>query len=223
MSNLFKSSIGRKIVMSLSGLFLIVFLLVHLVANLMIFGGEESYNAMTKFMGSPVVVTMVPVLALGFIVHIAYAFCLTLKNRSARPVNYKVQDLSKSSTWESRNMFVLGLIVFGVLALHLYDFWAKMQLPEIMGQHGHPNPFELVVEKFTNPVMVVIYLVWICALWFHLRHGFWSAFQSVGLNNQIWIKRWKCLAKLYAMVVAVGFAIIPLYVYVVKVLLMCSK
>lgn len=223
MSNLFTSSIGRKLVMSLSGLFLILFLLVHLVANLMIFGGQESYNAMTEFMGSPVVVTMVPVLALGFIIHIAYAFILTLKNRSARPVEYKVQDLSKSSTWESRNMFVLGLIVFGILALHLYDFWAKMQLPELLGQHGHENPFQLVVEKFTNPVMVAIYLAWIVALWFHLRHGFWSAFQSVGLNNQKWIKRWRCAAKIYAMVVAVGFAIIPLYVYFITVLRICTK
>lgn len=223
MSNLFTSSIGRKLVMSLSGLFLILFMLVHVVANLMIFGGAESYNAMTEFMGSPVIVVMVPVLALGFIVHILYAFILTLQNRSARPVEYKVQNLSKSSTWESRNMFVLGLIVFGILALHLYDFWAKMQLPELLGEHGHPNPYQLVVEKFMNPIMVVIYVVWIIALWFHLRHGFWSAFHTVGLSNQKWIKRWKCAAKIYAMVVAVGFAIIPLYIYFVKILFVCSK
>lgn len=223
MSNLFTSSIERKLVMSLSGLFLIAFLLVHVVANLMIFGGQEAYNSMVEFMGSPIIVIMVPVLALGFVIHIVYAFILTLKNRTARPINYDVQDLKKSSTWESRNMFVLGLIVLGALAIHLYDFWAQMQLPELLGEHGHPNPYQLVVEKFTNPIMVVIYLVWICALWFHLRHGFWSAFQSVGLNNQIWIKRWKCVAKLYAMVVAIGFAIIPLYVFFMTVMVCCSK
>lgn len=215
MSNLFCSSIGKKLVMSLSGLFLIIFLLVHLVANLMIFGGREAYNAMCHFMDSnPLIRIMVPILALGFIIHIVYAFALTLYNRGARPVNYAVQDLKKSSTWASRNMFVLGLIVFGVLVLHLSDFWAEMQLQTLLGNHeGLIEPYELLITKFSNPIFVAIYVVWIVALWFHLTHGFWSAFQTVGLSNQIWIKRWKCLAGIYALVVAAGFIIIPLYVF----------
>ncbi|MFI3314974.1 MAG: succinate dehydrogenase cytochrome b subunit [Rikenellaceae bacterium] len=215
MSNLFNSSIGKKLVMSISGLFLIVFILVHLVANLMIFGGEESYNLMCEFMDTnPLIKIMVPVLAAGFLVHIIYAFVVTLRNRGARPVNYAVQDLSKSSTWESRNMFVLGLIVLGVIFIHLWDFWSQMQLQHFIGGHATENPYELVVSKLSNPIFAIIYIVWIWALWFHLRHGFWSAFQTIGLNNQVWIQRWKCLAKLYALFIAVGFTAVVIYALV---------
>ena len=212
MSKLLCSSIGKKLVMSLSGLFLIVFLVIHLIANLMMFGGEESYNAMAHFMDTnPLIMIMVPVLAAGFIIHIAYAFTLTLKNRSARPVGYDKQDLSKSSTWESRNMFILGLVVLGVLFFHLWDFWAKMQLQHFIGGVTAENPYELVMTSLSNPIFAAVYIAWIWALWFHLRHGFWSAFQTIGLNNQRWIKRWKCVAAIYAIVIALGYTSMPLY------------
>lgn len=215
MSNIFSSSIGKKIVMSLSGLFLIVFLLVHLVANLFVFGGAEVYNEVCHFMDTnPIIKIMIPVLALGFAIHIIYASILTLHNLKARPVRYAVKDLKGASTWSSRNMFVLGVIVLGVLALHLTDFWANMQLQTlILGNEMEVMPYDLVISKFTNPIFVAIYAIWIVALWFHLTHGFWSAFQSIGLCNQIWIKRWKCLASVYAFVVALGFISIPLYVF----------
>lgn len=215
MSNIFSSSIGKKIVMSLSGLFLIVFLLVHVVTNLLVLAGPEVYDAACHFMDTnPVIRLMVPVLALGFVIHILYACIVTLHNMKARPVRYAVKDLKGSSTWASRNMFILGIIVFGVLVLHLTDFWAHMQLQTlILGNEMTTTPFELVVNKFSNPLFVVIYIVWLIALWFHLTHGFWSAFQSVGLCNQIWIKRWKCLANLYATAVVGGFIIVPLYVF----------
>lgn len=214
MSNLFSSSIGKKLVMSLSGLFLIVFLLMHMVLNLTAFGGAESYNAMCHFMDTNILIQiMVPVLALGFIIHILYAFIVTLNNRGARPVRYKKQDLSKSSEWESRNMFILGLIVIAFLGVHLFDFWAKMQLQHFIGGVASENPFELVQLSFTNPVIAIIYLVGVWAVWFHLRHGFWSAFQTVGLNNQIWIKRWKCFANLYAWVIALGYSAVVVFVF----------
>lgn len=212
MSNIFSSSIGKKLVMSLSGFFLVIFMLVHLTANAFIFVGADAFNAACHFMS--LLTPIVPVLAAGFVFHITYAFILTLKNNNARPVKYKQHVQGKCSTWESRNMFVLGIIVFGVLILHLTDFWAKMQLLEIMGEELPVQPYDLVVEKFTNPLFSVIYIVWIIALWFHLRHGFWSAFQSVGLTNQIWIKRWKCLAKLYALLIAVGFGAIPIFIMI---------
>ncbi len=212
MSNIFSSSIGKKLLMSLSGLFLVIFLLVHLTANSCIFFGEDAFNtacAVMSYMGP-----IVPILAAGFLVHIAYAFILTLKNNNARPVKYKRHEQSNTSTWESRNMFVLGLIVFGILIMHLSDFWAKMQLVEWMGGHVD-NPYEIVKAKLTNPIFAAIYIVWVIALWFHLRHGFWSAFQSVGLSNQIWIKRWKCVAKVYAALVAIVFIAIPIF-FIVK-------
>ena len=177
--------------MSLSGLFLILFLLVHLGANLTVFGGESAYNAMCEFMDTNIFIRiMVPVLALGFIIHILYAFIVTLNNRKARGnMRYAVQDLSKSSTWESRNMLVLGIIVLGIIIIHLFDFWSQMQLQHFIGGTPTENPYELVIDKFSNPL-----------------------FHTVGLDNQIWISRWKCIAKIYALVVAVGFTIIPLYV-----------
>lgn len=202
--------------MSLSGLFLITFLLVHLVANLFVFGGAEAYNAACHFMDTnPLIKIMVPFLALGFAIHVIYALILTLHNMKARPVKYASKDLKGSSSWASRNMLVLGVIVFGVLCIHLTDFWAEMQLQTLfLGNHeGLTPPFDLILTKFKNPIFVTIYCIWIVALWFHLTHGFWSAFQSIGLANQIWIKRWKCVAKLYALVVAVGFIAIPLYVF----------
>lgn len=222
MSNLFSSSIGKKLVMSLSGLFLIVFLLVHLIANLTIFGGEEAYNAMCAFMDTnPLITIMVPVLALGFIVHIIYAFVVTLNNLKARGnKRYAVQNLSASSTWESRNMLVLGILVLGIIVIHLGDFWAEMQLQHFIGGHPTENPYELVVDKFSSIFVSSIYIIWAVALYLHLRHGFWSAFHTVGLNNQVWISRWKCAAKIYAFVVAFGFAIIPIFVLIQR--FMCS-
>ena len=219
MSNIFSSSIGKKLVMSLSGFFLVIFLLVHVTANTFIFVSPEAFNTACHFMSY--MTPVVPILALGFVIHILYAFILTIKNNKARPVKYKQHVQGQGSSWESRNMFVLGIIVVGVLALHLTDFWAKMQLAEWMGTvsvgndaNGNHNYYTLIVSKFTNPIFSAIYIVWIIALWFHLRHGFWSAFQSVGLSNQIWIKRWRCLAKLYAFVVAAIFLAIPIFIMV---------
>lgn len=216
MSKLWSSSIGKKLVMSLSGLFLVIFLLVHLAANLFFYGGPEAYDAMCAFMDTnPFIRVMVPVLALGFIIHIAWATVITLKNQTARPVKYKVQNLSKSSAWESRNMYVLGIIVLGILVWHLSDFWADMQLQHFIGGEAVASPYALLVQTFANPVISILYIIWIIALWFHLRHGFWSAFQTIGLDNQIWIKRWKCVAKVYAFIVAVGFISIPVAVLLI--------
>ncbi len=211
MSNIFNSSIGKKLVMSVSGLFLIIFLVVHLVINAFIFVGPEAYKAACDFMAY--LTPIVPILAAGFMVHILYALMLTLKNNNARPIKYKQHVQKQSSSWESRNMFVLGVIVFGVLAMHLSDFWAEMQLKHWLGQET-AHPYDIVVTKLQNPIISAIYIVWIIALWFHLRHGFWSAFQSIGLSNQIWIKRWQCLAKLYAIVVCLGFIAIPIFIMI---------
>lgn len=216
MSKLWSSSIGKKLVMSISGLFLIVFLLVHLVANMMYFGGEEAYNAMCHFMSSPIIIIMVPVLALGFVVHIIWASIITIRNQTARPVKYNKTNLAASSAWESRNMYILGIIVLGVLGWHLVDFWAKMQLQVFIGAEEVASPYKLVEATFSSPCISLLYIVWIIALWFHLRHGFWSAFQTVGLNNQLWIQRWKCVANIYAFVIAVGFISIPVSVLVSK-------
>lgn len=221
MSNIFSSSIGKKLVMSLTGLFLIVFLLVHLGINsLLLFDKSgDLFNLGAHFMATnPLIKVFEPVLALGFLLHIVWAFTLTLRNMQARPVKYAVNKQSGNATLASRNMFVLGLIVLGFLAIHLANFFIKIKftgsplLAEVdVDGVMMENAYALVSQLFLNPLYSVVYVIWVGALWFHLTHGFWSAFQTIGLNNQIWIKRWKAVAYIYATVIAVGFAIIPLY------------
>jgi len=212
MANIFSSSIGKKLVMSLSGLFLMVFLLMHLSINFAAVVSEQAYNTACHFMDTNIFIQiMVPVLALGFFIHMVYATILTLRNMGARPVKYAVGNNAKASSWASRNMFVLGVIVVGFLATHLSHFWAKMQLPHFLGQQGTENPWQLVKITLENPVWAAVYIVWFWALWFHLCHGFWSALQTLGTNNQKWIPRLQVASRIYATLVAVGFTFIALW------------
>lgn len=214
MSHIFSSSVGKKIVMSLSGLFLITFLLLHLSVNLSALAGAETYNAACHFMDTnPLIKVMVPVLAIGFLVHILYAFWLTICNRQARGTQgYAVGSKSKT-TFASRNMFVLGLIVLGILCLHMTHFWAKMQLLHFTGGEPSTNPYELLKFEFSQLWVVLLYLVWFVALWFHLTHGFWSAFQTLGANNNKWFPRLQALGYILATVIIIGFIIIPIFFY----------
>lgn len=213
MKHIFSSSIGKKWVMSLSGMFLMVFLLVHAGANVLALFGREIYNDVCHFMDTnPIIQVMVPALAFGFMIHIIYATYLTYNNLKARGAQgYAVSAKTQASSWAARNMFVLGLIVAGFLALHLYHFWAKMQLQHFIGGHAADDPYALVAELFHQPLYAVIYLVWIGALWFHLRHGFWSALQTTGLNNSKWLKRLKVIALVYATLIALVFASVPVF------------
>jgi succinate dehydrogenase / fumarate reductase cytochrome b subunit len=214
MANIFASSIGKKLVMSLSGLFLMVFLALHAGINLLILSGAEAYNAACHFMDTnPFIQIMVPVLALGFFIHIIYALYLTWNNWKSRGTQaYAVGNKSKASSWAARNMFVLGLIIVGFLILHLTHFWAKMQLARYLTGEGAADPYSLVVERFSQPLYSIIYMLWFCALWFHLTHGFWSAFQTLGLNNNKWLRRWKTLSYIYATLVVMAFLSAPIYV-----------
>jgi len=214
MAGFFSSSIGKKFIMSITGLFLMLFLLVHLAANITGLFGAESFNRVCRFMSTnPIILAMVPVLAAGFVLHILYGLLLNLSNLKARGRKaYAVPHKGPVVSWASTNMFVLGCIILGGLVLHLFHFWARMQLQEFMGGAGAP-PYDLLVYTFSKLHTVIIYIVWIIALWFHLTHGFWSAFQSLGLSNKKWISRWQIIAYVYATVVAVGFISIPLYFY----------
>ncbi len=220
MANIFTSSIGRKLIMSISGLFLILFLLLHMSINLFSvidsisgkFGAEDGLFALgCEFMSLPIVTVMVPVLALGFVIHIIYAFFLTFNNLKARGGynRYEVSSKAKADSWASQNMIVLGIIVLGILAFHLTHFWADMQLKEFTGSEAE-NPYLLLTEVFGRWYNVVIYLVWFGALWFHLTHGFWSAFQTIGWNNMIWIKRLKVISYIFATIIFLGFAAVAI-------------
>ena len=208
MANIFTSSIGKKLIMSISGLFLIVFLLLHLTINALSLISEEAFQAGCDFMALPIITVMVPVLALGFIIHIIYGFYLSATNLKARgKERYAVAHKGAADNWASKNMLVLGIIVLGVLGFHLTHFWANMQLLQFQGvpHEELANPNVLLLETFKSPVVVVIYVVWFAALWFHLTHGFWSAFHTIGWNNDTWIKRLKVLSYVFATIIFVGF------------------
>lgn len=224
MSNLFSASIGKKLIMSITGLFLIVFLLVHLIVNLMILVGPDAYNAAAHFMATnPIIKIIEPLLGVGFIVHILYASILTLQNQRARPEKYAVRNDSESSSWPSKNMYILGALVLTFLAVHLADFYIKIKfgsegaVPEttLHGQVSH-DTYTLVVEKFKIVWFSLIYIIASVFLGLHLSHGFWSSFQTMGLSNQKWRKRLSTLGLLYAILIGVGFAILPIYVLLFK-------
>ena len=210
------SSIGKKVIMSLSGLFLLVFLAFHAALNLTALFSESFYNQACEFMGSGFVMPLVPVLALGFIVHILWSLRIEFQNWNCRPnsMRYRVPTQTKASSWASKNMLALGVIVLGLLAIHFFHFWSKMQLPELLGNHDAvaENPRQLIIDLFKNPVWCVLYLAWFVAIFYHVSHGFWSAFQSLGLNNSKWLPRLQFLAKIYAVVVFVAYAAIPVCV-----------
>jgi succinate dehydrogenase / fumarate reductase cytochrome b subunit len=228
MSGFFKSSIGQKFLMSITGLFLIVFLLVHLTANLFLLAGPDWYNISTHFMDTNALIQiMQPILAIGFIVHILYASVLTIQNMKARPEKYNQVNQGKSSSWTSRNMFILGSLVFVFLAMHLINFFWKMKFSgsdlltevEVDGKMME-NAYALVSGLFLDSSLGLMYsLFYILGALFlglHLQHAFWSAFQTLGLSNIIWRKRLEIAGNIYSLLIACGFAIIPLYFLIFK-------
>ena len=227
------SSITKKLIMSISGLFLIVFLLLHMTINLFsvidtlkgTYGAEEGlFQAGCDFMALPIVTVMVPVLALGFFVHIVYAAILTAGNIQARGglKRYEGGSKGKAESWASKNMFLLGIIVLGLVAFHLNHFWAEMQLKEFMGEHAE-NPYLLLNETFKNWWVVVLYIVWFVALGLHLCHGFWSAFQTIGLSNQIWEKRLYCIGYVFVAIIVLGFSVVAVNAYLQANGLLCCS
>lgn len=219
-----KSSIGKKLIMSISGLFLIIFLLLHGTINFFSvidtftgkYGAADGLFQMgCDFMALPIVTVMVPVLALGFIVHIVYAFILTLKNIDTRGgyKRYEVSNKAATESWASKNMLALGIIVLGFLAFHLTHFWADMQLKEFMGAEAE-NPYLLLEETFGQWWVVLLYLIWFGALWFHLTHGFWSAFQTVGWSNTVWMKRLTVIGYIFATLIFLIFASVAVNAFV---------
>ncbi len=220
MSNFLSSSIGKKVIMSLSGLFLIAFLCVHLTLNLfLIFDNSgELFNHGANFMATnPVIKIVEPILAIGFLIHIIWASILTLQNRKARPVKYAQRNQSQNATWASRNMYILGGLVLVFLVIHLYNFWWNIKVTgnlEAVVVDGveMENTYLLVSSLFKSSLVYCgLYIAGAILLGLHLTHGFWSAFQSIGFSNDIWRKRLRGLGYIFAVIIAVGFSIIPLY------------
>ena len=227
-----KSSVGKKLVMSITGAFLVLFILFHMAMNLTAIISPEGYNAICRFLGANwYALAGTVVLALGVFVHFAYALILTINNYRARgQQRYAVTAKEPGVSWASKNMLALGIIIVGGLLIHLCHFWAKMQLVEILGDHASvvgdrsvsvTDGAYLIQYTFSKWYNVVIYLVWFSALWFHLTHGVWSMFQTVGWANDKWYPRLKCLANIVATLVFLGFAAVVV-VYFIQSCCCCS-
>ena len=217
---LFKSSVGRKVVMSVTGAALVLFLLFHMSMNLVAIISTDGYNAICEFLGANwYALVGTAGLAALVVLHFVYAFILTLQNRKARgSQRYAVSERPKNVTWASQNMLVLGIIVVLGIGLHLFNFWAKMQLPEVlhmMGMHVDAVTMEnvangsyYIASTFSCPVYAAIYVIWLAALWFHLTHGIWSSMQTLGVNNNVWICRWKAIGNVLATIIILGFLVV---------------
>jgi len=229
MAKFLSSSIGKKLLMSLSGLFLLAFLLVHLTVNSMILFDRSGdlFNRAAHFMSTnPIIRIVEPILAIGFILHIIYAVILTIHNLYTRPVGYDKQKLGHSSSWPSRNMFVLGLVILTFLVIHIANFFWKIKFTghdllaevNINGEHME-NAYALVTSFFIDWWWIdAIYVVGAVALGFHLYHAVWSAFQTIGWSNALWRRRLDRLGLAVSVVIAGGFALIPVWVKVASML-----
>jgi succinate dehydrogenase / fumarate reductase, cytochrome b subunit len=222
MSNFLTASIGRKFLMSITGLFLVMFIAVHLTINLFLIFDDSGdlFNQAAHFMTTnPVIKIIEPLLGLGFLIHIIWSFFLEYQNWRARPVKYNKKNAGISSTWTSRNMLILGAMVLAFLVVHLINFYWKIKvtgdplLEEIVVKGEHmENAYALVSTLFKESIIYgTIYIAGGILLGLHLSHGFWSAFHTLGLSNKNWMGRLKVVGNIYAFVVALGFSIIPLY------------
>lgn len=202
------SSVGRKVVMSVTGLFLILFLTFHALMNAVALISLDAYEAVCEFLGANWYALLgTAILAGGFVLHIIFAFWLTFQNRKARGENsYEVSKKPASVEWASQNMLVLGIIVLCFLVLHLAQFWAKMQLPEIMGDYPASGK-EALEATFSQLWVAPVYIIGFITLWFHITHGFWSALQSLGTTNDKWIERFKCIGWWWATIVMLLFVV----------------
>lgn len=228
MGGIFSNSVGHKLVMAITGLFLILFLVVHLAMNLTLtlndvflfgrhWGEGELFNTAAHFMiSTPLIRLMEPLLAAGFIFHIVYATLITLRNRRHRPVSYAVRAGNHLSSWSSKNMYILGFALLLFLVLHIWNFFYKFRyttMPEtVIGGVTMDNSYVIIAELFNSSILYcLIYVLAGLVLALHLSHGFWSAFQTVGWNNLKWISRLRVISIVFAILVGGGFAVIPLY------------
>lgn len=202
--------------MSVTGIALILFLTFHVLMNAVAIFSPEAYNKICGILGAnwyAVAATMG--LAALFVIHIIYAFWLTLQNRKARGNDaYEITTRPKSVEWASQNMLVLGIIIAVFTLLHLYQFWGHMMLAELLpcaaNEIEPADGWGQIMYQFGGPCgwgVLVVYIIGFAALWFHMTHGFWSAFQTMGVNNSTWLPRLKATSNVWATCVCLLFAV----------------
>lgn len=213
--NFLQSSLGKKIIMSITGLFLISFLVIHAIINSLIFfnDGGVIFNEGSEFMAhNPIIRIIEIVLFAGLILHIVQSLILTMQNRKARPVKYVVNNGSANSKWYSRSMGLLGTLLLFFLIIHLKDFWVVSRLTDEISS-GRETMFGEMKEVFENPFAVGIYLLGVISLCYHLLHGFQSAFQSLGINHPKYTPIIKAVGFWFSIIIAVIFASMPVAMY----------
>lgn len=222
-AGLINSSLGRKYIMALTGLFICVFLVVHMIGNLQLFkdDGGQAFNEYTYFMTHNPLIKVISYVNYAMILfHIFDGLILSIRNRKARPVAYKAYDQSKSSTWSSRNMGILGTLILIFLVIHMRTFWFEMHFGNVPTQVydgsniAYKDLYVVVTEAFSQLWYVTLYVISMFALGFHLYHGFSSGFQSLGLNHPRYMPLIKNLGIfIFAIIIPALFAAMPLYFY----------
>ncbi len=218
----FSSSIGKKIIMSLTGLFLISFLAVHVSGNMLLFQNDqgEAFNIYTEFMThNPFIKTVSYILYASILIHVIYSLILSINNRKSRPVGYAKANPSANSVWASRNMGILGTIILIFLLIHMKSFWYGLKFgnPPMVTypEEGEVKNMYIIVEKaFSQWWYVALYVAAMIGLAFHLSHGFVSAFQTLGLQHKKYTPFIKKLGIAFSIIVSLLFASMPIYIYI---------
>jgi len=226
----FTSSIGKKVLMALTGLFLISFLVVHCAINGMIFfnDGGETFNHWAHFMGSNLIIRIMEIgLFGGLLLHIVQGLMLWAQNKKARPIQYAKNDAASNSKWYSRSMGLLGTLILIFLIIHLYHFWTPSRFGGMFGVHelkettlvtyDNQQVHDLYTEMFNvfqgSLLVVIIYVLGVFSLGRHLLHGFQSAFQTFGINHKRWTPIIKCAGVAFSIIIPLVFALMPIAIY----------
>ena len=209
-TKIYQSSIGKKIVMSLTGLFLCIYLVVHLAGNLLLLkqDGGAAFDAYAEFLPSLLIIKIIEyVLFAVFIGHIVTSTILWIKNKRARPQQYEMNKPQENSSFFSRTTFFSGSIVFIFLVVHMRTFWVASRF-----QHDeYPSMYAVAKTAFASPAYSLFYVAAIILLAFHLRHGFQSAFQTLGIKHQRYARLIELVGVIFWLIIPIGFAYIPIY------------
>ncbi|HCF64577.1 MAG TPA: succinate dehydrogenase cytochrome b subunit [Ferruginibacter sp.] len=210
----FSASIGKKFTVALTGIFLILFLIVHAGVNSAIFVGREDFNNIAHFMSHNYIVRILEIgLFVGIFLHIIQALIVWRQNAAARPVGYHMSKANKNSTWYSRSMGLLGTLILLFLIMHMSHFFVGTKVALYLEDDAPHDLYEKMREVFSNGYIVIIYLVSLVALFWHLMHGFQSAFQTLGLNHKRFTPMIKAIGTGYTIIITLLFASMPLAFY----------
>ena len=210
--NSLNSSIGKKFVMAVTGVCLLSFLTVHLIGNMTLYIGKEMFNGYAGMLGrvEPLIRVIEVILALIILLHIYNGVRLWWQNRKAKGINYTINASSKNSTLGSRTMIITGTTILVFLILHLYTVWFKFNFT---GAKHEQDLYEMVVSLLRIPWYSALYVIAIGLMFWHLNHGFQSAFQTFGWNHNKYSPLIKALGAIYAFIMFAGFVSIPIYFY----------